>query len=135
MSISVITPQSRDIPESQMPPHTDYSGLKTAVRHFLVLPEIPEMLEKCDGALCSLMKEIYMQGSEPFTRTNELVQLLGYGDAAPRVYYGLPTMARLLLTLCGESEEMCARFKAHNEVTRICKVRASRPNNFNTEVI
>lgn len=136
--ISVISPESRVIPRKQMPDRWITwrnwgrdCGLMAAVWDFLVLPDVPAMLEKCDKELCTMLKALSKQktdGNEEFTRCSELVELLGYSTDEPArllYFHGMPTMARLLLKLSIESPEIHERFMAHTDVKRFCKVSAS----------
>lgn len=107
-------------------------GLMASVWDFLVLPDVPAMLANCDKPLCNMLKAISKQksdgGNEEFTnRCGELVELLGYSsseEARIQYFHGIPTMARLLLKLSSESEEIRERFMAHTDVKRFCKVSA-----------
>lgn len=100
------------------------------VWQFLVLPDVLEMIKRCDDKpLCKMLRKIATKKSKPFDKNEELLRLLGYStnDAASHTHFhhALPTMARLLLKLSSESEEIQERFKAHLEASRLCGVSAS----------
>ena len=138
--ISVIGEQSRVIPRTQMPdnwrlwPNRGMDcGLRTSVWQFLVLPDVPQMLRNCDKPLCNMLKEIITQNSEStedFAQCAELAVLLEYSyseaTSSRLSFHGFHTMARLMLALSYESDEISTRFKAHIEVRRFCGVRTSR---------
>lgn len=103
------------------------SGLMTTVWQFVMLPDVLQILKDCDDKpLCHMLNKIAKDTSKAFTKTDELLRLLGYStsDAAAisHSHYALPNMARLLLKLSGESEAIRERFKAHVECTRFCGV-------------
>ncbi|KAH7703221.1 hypothetical protein AAVH_29610 [Aphelenchoides avenae] len=134
----VIKEKFRIVPEQQSPANwrtwTNRGSdcvLMTTVWQFLVLPEAPDMLKRCDGPLCKMLKSVAKKkrlifGPKRFTKCYRLAQLLGYNDieaaGGADGYPGIPTMARLLLTLSHESAEIKERFEAVSDVTRFCDV-------------
>lgn len=140
MFFSVINASSRVIPTKQTPEAwrtwTDRghdSALIATVWQFLLLPDVLGMLKACGKPLCKMLKDITKKkggwfGAGSFDKNEQLLRLLEYSSsdaASHRAHHALPIMARVLLKLCSESEEIRERFKAHLEATRYCKVSAS----------
>lgn len=97
----------------------------TTVWQVLTLPDVPKMLKNCDKPLCTILKEISKKkkGTKEFSKCDELAQTLQMPSEAARGYFAAPTMARILLTLADENEEVKERFMAHTDITKYCEVR------------
>ncbi|KAH7706745.1 hypothetical protein AAVH_26018 [Aphelenchoides avenae] len=131
----VIKEKFRIVQENQSPAHwrtwTNRGMdcvLMTSVWEFLVLPEVPKMLNRCGKPLCKMLKSIAKKkrlifSLKQFSKCYELAKLLGYDDleaTGADGYHGIPTLVHLLLTLSSESAEIKERFEAVSEVIRFC---------------